>query len=48
MPIYVESSILELDSIYLNGGRRGYLVSLAPSVLMSLLGARPVQCASLE
>jgi len=48
MPVYVESSILELDSIYLNGGRRGYLVSLAPSVLTALLDARPVQCASIE
>ncbi|MGN6232905.1 MAG: Cys-tRNA(Pro) deacylase [Trinickia sp.] len=48
MPLYVESSILELDCIYLNGGRRGYLVSLAPAVLTSLLGARPVQCASSE
>ncbi|WP_206953810.1 aminoacyl-tRNA deacylase [Trinickia acidisoli] len=48
MPIYVESSILELDLIYLNGGRRGYLVSLAPALLTSLLGARPVQCASVE
>jgi len=48
MPIYVESSILELDLIYLNGGRRGYLVSLSPSVLTSLLSARPVECASVE
>jgi len=48
MPVYVESSILELDSIYLNGGRRGYLISLSPSVLTSLLGARPVACASVE
>ncbi len=48
MPVYVESSILELGTIYLNGGRRGYLVSLDPSVLTSLLGARPVQCASVD
>ena len=48
MPVYVESSILELDSIYLNGGKRGYLVSLAPGVLTALLGAKPVQCASLD
>jgi Cys-tRNA(Pro) deacylase len=48
MPVYVESSILELDEIWLNGGRRGYLVSLAPAVLVSLLGAKPVQCASVE
>ncbi|BAO87262.1 Cys-tRNA(Pro)/Cys-tRNA(Cys) deacylase [Caballeronia cordobensis] len=48
MPVYVESSILDLDVIYLNGGRRGYLVSLKPSVLTELLGATPVQCASVD
>jgi len=48
MPVYVESTILELDEIWLNGGRRGYLVSLAPTVLVSLLGAKPVQCASVD
>ncbi|AOJ69761.1 MULTISPECIES: Cys-tRNA(Pro) deacylase [Burkholderia] len=48
MPVYVESSILELPSIYLNGGRRGYLVSVAPVVLTTLLNARPVQCASVD
>lgn len=48
MPVYVEASILELDRIYLNGGRRGYLVSLAPEVLTRLLHATPVQCASVD
>ncbi|WP_261508279.1 aminoacyl-tRNA deacylase [Burkholderia multivorans] len=48
MPIYVESTILDLPTIYLNGGRRGYLVSIAPSVLTTLLGAKPVQCASVD
>jgi prolyl-tRNA editing enzyme YbaK/EbsC (Cys-tRNA(Pro) deacylase) len=48
MPVYVESSILELDAIYLNGGRRGYLVSLDPAVLTRLLDAKPVQCASVD
>ena len=48
MPVYVEASILELDEIYLNGGRRGFLVSLSPSVLQPLLGAKPVNCASAE
>jgi prolyl-tRNA editing enzyme YbaK/EbsC (Cys-tRNA(Pro) deacylase) len=48
MPVYVESSILELDRIYLNGGRRGYLVSIDPNVLTELLGAKPVQCASVD
>ncbi|MES2742349.1 MAG: Cys-tRNA(Pro) deacylase [Pseudomonadota bacterium] len=45
MPLYVEAGILELEIIYINGGRRGYLVGLAPDVLVSLLGARPVNCA---
>jgi len=46
MPIYVEESVLGLDRICINGGRRGYLVGIAPSVLVSLLGARPVRCAN--
>ncbi|RFU46405.1 Cys-tRNA(Pro) deacylase [Paraburkholderia sp. DHOC27] len=48
MPVYVESSILELDKIWLNGGRRGFLVSIAPAVLGTLLQAKPVQCASVD
>jgi len=48
MPVYVEASVLDLDRIYLNGGRRGYLVSIAPSVLTGLLNARAVQCASVD
>jgi len=48
MPVYVEASILDLDMIYLNGGRRGYLVSIRPSVLTELLQAKPVQCASVD
>ncbi|PIF11562.1 Cys-tRNA(Pro) deacylase [Janthinobacterium sp. 13] len=45
MPVYVEQSILALPRIYINGGRRGFLVSLAPQVLVDLLQAKPVQCA---
>ena len=45
MPVYVEKSILDLPRIYITGGRRGFLVSLAPQVLMDLLNAKPVQCA---
>ncbi len=37
MPIYVEKSILELARIYINGGKRGFLVGIAPSVLVNLL-----------
>lgn len=45
MPVYVEESILALEKIYINGGRRGYLIGIAPGVLTGTLGARPVQCA---
>jgi len=45
MPVYVEATILELDRICINGGRRGYLVGIAPRVLTELLAATPVSCA---
>ncbi|WP_175048189.1 Cys-tRNA(Pro) deacylase [Duganella vulcania] len=45
LPVYVEDSILALETIYINGGRRGYLVGIAPQVLVDLLQARPVHCA---
>ena len=45
MPVYVEDSILALETIYINGGRRGYLVGIAPRVLVDLLQAKPVHCA---
>jgi Cys-tRNA(Pro) deacylase len=44
MPVYVERSILNLDRIYINGGRRGYLVGIAPAVLTETLAATPVSC----
>ncbi|MEZ5651819.1 MAG: aminoacyl-tRNA deacylase [Burkholderiaceae bacterium] len=45
MPVYVERSVLGLPQVYVNGGRRGYLVGLAADVLTDTLGARPVECA---
>jgi Cys-tRNA(Pro) deacylase len=45
LPVFVEASVLALPTIYINGGRRGYLVGIDPAVLTSTLGARPVQCA---
>ena len=41
----VERSVLELPQLLINGGRRGYLLGLAPAVLVELLGARAVDCA---
>ena len=42
---YVEASILALPRIYINGGRRGYLLGMAPDVLTGRLKAATVQCA---
>ena len=48
MPVYIESTILELPRIAINGGRRGYLVGIDPQVCLRLLQATPVQCALAE
>lgn len=45
MPVYVEASVLALPRVCINGGRRGYLVGIAPGVLVEMLAARPVHCA---
>ena len=37
MPVYVERSILELPTVYVNGGSRGFLVGLAPAELVRVL-----------
>lgn len=37
MPIYAEESIFESEKIYINGGKRGFLVELAPMVLRDVL-----------
>lgn len=46
LPIYVERTILDLERIYINGGSRGFLVSLAPRALVEAFGAVPVDAAT--
>ncbi|MFY8117027.1 MAG: aminoacyl-tRNA deacylase [Roseateles sp.] len=48
MPVFVERSVLALPRILINGGRRGYLLSLDPACLETLLLARAVDCALRE
>jgi Cys-tRNA(Pro) deacylase len=48
MPIFVERTVLALPLIYINGGRRGYLVGIEPRVLTDVLKAQPVDCAATE
>jgi Cys-tRNA(Pro) deacylase len=45
MPIYVEATVLKLERIYINGGRRGLLLGMHPKLLTVLLRAVPVHCA---
>ena len=47
LEIFLERSVLSLPLIYINGGRRGYLVGIDPRVLVDLLKAQPVDCAAL-
>ncbi len=45
LPVFVERTILALDRVFINGGRRGFLVSLAPSDIVRTLGATAVDVA---
>ena len=45
MPITIEESILELPRIYINGGKRGFLVGLDPKDLARILKPIPVRAA---
>lgn len=43
MPVYMEQTILELPKIYINGGKRGYLVGLAPQDVVKILAPKMVK-----
>jgi Cys-tRNA(Pro) deacylase len=45
LPVFVEAGVLALPSVLINGGRRGFLVGIAPAVLVTVLGATAVHCA---
>lgn len=45
LTIYVEQSILALDNIYINGGKRGFLIQLPSATLQNVLSATPVKVA---
>jgi len=42
MPVYMEASIAVLPKMYINGGKRGYLVGMAPSELIRVLKPQTV------
>ena len=45
LPVYVETTVLELPVIYLNGGRRGFLIGITPGDLRKVLLLTPVSVA---
>ena len=45
LPVYVERTIFELAKIYINGGKRGFLVALNPQDLRALLPVEEVEVA---
>jgi Cys-tRNA(Pro) deacylase len=47
MPVYVEEAILALPKVYINGGKRGFLVGLDPKDLARAIKPTPVRVAIL-
>jgi Cys-tRNA(Pro) deacylase len=45
MPVYAEKSIFDLDRIYINGGKRGFLVELDPAVVRETLDVEEIEIA---
>src|ERR687886_1227953 len=45
LPVYVEHTIFELPKIYINGGKRGFLVEIEPKVLRDVLPVTEVSVA---
>lgn len=43
MPVYVERSIFDLDKIFINGGKRGFLVEIAAVEIVRVLDAKKVE-----
>ena len=48
MPIYMEESILAIDRILINGGKRGFLVGLAPQNVVDVVKPKLVNAALVE
>lgn len=46
MPVYMERSILDLDLVYINGGKRGFLVGLRPQDIVKVLQPTLVEVAT--
>jgi Cys-tRNA(Pro) deacylase len=45
LPVYAEKSIFDLPKIYINGGKRGFLVEIDPQALCAALAVQTVEVA---
>jgi Cys-tRNA(Pro) deacylase len=45
LPVFMERTILDLPELYINGGRRGFLVKIAPAELVRVLNPQLVEAA---
>jgi len=43
MPVYAEKTIFDLENIFINGGKRGFLIEIAPLILKLDLAATAVE-----
>ncbi len=43
MPVYVEKTIFDLDKIYINGGKRGFLIEVDPKILEMMAKTEKVE-----
>ncbi|MCP9757748.1 Cys-tRNA(Pro) deacylase [Aquitalea sp. S1-19] len=46
MPVYMQASIADLPRIYINGGKRGYLIGIDPADVVKVLNATLVEAAA--
>ena len=45
LPVFMERTIADLERVYINGGRRGFLVAMSPEDIIRLLDAQLVDVA---
>ncbi len=43
MPVYMEKTILDLPAVYINGGRRGYLLGMRPADIVEVLAPQLIE-----
>lgn len=42
LDIYIESTLLDLDKVYINGGKRGFILEMSPAEIVRTINPEPV------